>query len=1047
MTAVRFPLVLAAAALAAAPARPAPPAVTALAYSPDGSMLAAGTHGQVVLIDPKTGDDVGVIHDIPGRVTGLALSKAGTLAVASGEPGKRGEVRAVKVGPGRAVPSSPTVIAEHKDAIYGLAFSPDGKELATAGYDRVIRVWTVGQSAPRLALTDHSDAVYSVAFSPDGKLLASGSADRAVKVWDAANGKRLYSLNDPADWVYAVAWHPGGKKLAAAGVDKSIRVWEVTAEGGRLLGSVFAHEQAVTRLAFGPDGAVLYTAGEDRTVKAWDAARLTETRVFPKQPDDVTAFAVRPDGKQLAVGRFDGTAFLLDPATGKPGATFLPVKPKPPAVASVTPDFAPRGRIVRQIMSGVRLDTATGVTTTDPAIKARLLPASGPDRREVELDIPAGVSVGAVRLTLSSPVGPSAPVRVIVDRYPAVPENGGTDSVHTAMPITLPTTVVGSIDRAGDVDYFRFDAPAGKHLGVQVIAAAVGSKLDPDLVLTDGDGQTLAQGTAGTLGYVIPKAGRYAVGVRDKEYRGGPDMGYRLHVGDVPVVTAVFPLGVQRGRAANVHLDGVNLGSPHGLTATVRVPAGAAVGSKVPVLMPPTAAGDRPLGEAVVVAGEFPAVVAAPDAGAELRGVPGTADGILIRPGEAQSVSFPAKKGRRLVVETHAHRLGSPLDPVIEILDPAGKPVPRATLRCTAKTFLTFRDHDDGKPGLRLDAWNDLAVNDHLYLGTELIRIKTLPSHPDADCEFVQIGGRRVGFLDTTPTYHAQNTSMYKVEIHPPGATFPPNGLPVFTLYYRNDDGGPGYGKDSRLLFDPPADGVYQVRVTDARGAGGPAFAYRLTVRPPRPDFSVSASPQSPAVWRGGAVPVTITATRADDFDGPIDVSFDGLPPGFTAPPTRIEAGQVTAVVALAAAADASAEGAARPRIVARAVIVGHEVVREVSVGSPRLLAEGDVVTTTNVSTLPIAPGREARFVVTVERRNGFTGRVPLEVRGLPHGVTVQNLGLNAILVTEKETRREVVLRAEPWVQPMARPFVVSARHERKGTEHAARSVLLKVEP
>ena len=110
----------------------------------------------------------------------------------------------------------------------------------------------------------------------------------------------------------------------------------------------------------------------------------------------------------------------------------------------------------------------------------------------------------------------------------------------------------------------------------------------------------------------------------------------------------------------------------------------------------------------------------------------------------------------------------------------------------------------------------------------------------------------------TAPEAHAIDSAVYKVQIHPPGAKLSPNGLPVAHLYYRNDDGGPGYGKDSRLFFDPPADGTYQVRVADARGLGGPAFAYRLTVRPPRPDFAVAVSRQSPSVWRGGAIPTPV---------------------------------------------------------------------------------------------------------------------------------------------------------------------------------------------
>jgi hypothetical protein len=83
--------------------------------------------------------------------------------------------------------------------------------------------------------------------------------------------------------------------------------------------------------------------------------------------------------------------------------------------------------------------------------------------------------------------------------------------------------------------------------------------------------------------------------------------------------------------------------------------------------------------------------------------------------------------------------------------------------------------------------------------------------------------------------------------------------------------------------------------------------------------------------------------------------------------------------------------------------------------------------------------------MVHIERRDGFKGRVPVEVRGLPHGVRVLDIGLNGILVNEKETKRAIVIYAEPWVQPTAHPFVVLARREGKDSEHAAKSVLLRV--
>ena len=92
-------------------------------------------------------------------------------------------------------------------------------------------------------------------------------------------------------------------------------------------------------------------------------------------------------------------------------------------------------------------------------------------------------------------------------------------------------------------------------------------------------------------------------------------------------------------------------------------------------------------------------------------------------------------------------------------------------------------------------------------------------------------------------------------------------------------------------------------------------------------------------------------------------------------------------------------------------------------------------------------PGQEVRVTAKIERRNGFKGRVPLEVRGLPHGVRVLDIGLNGILITEQESSRTFVIYAESWVEPTTHPFVVLAKSERKNTEHAARSVLLKVQP
>jgi WD40 repeat protein len=1046
------------------PSAPAVPAVAAVAYRPDGKVLAAGTHREALLLDVASGD---VVAKLPGQlpqVTALAFSGDGRrLAVASGAPGTAGEVRlyALPAG-GLPGPEPERVLHAHGDLIYAMTFRPDGQVLATAGYDRLIKLWDAAGGQELRVLKDHSDTVYGLAFSPDGKRLASGSADRAVKVWDAGTGARLATLADATDWVYAVAWSPDARHVAAAGVDRSIRVWDVSPAGNRLVHSVFAHEGAVTRLVYSADGKTLYSLGEDRAVKAWNAEGMSERTVYPKQPEAALALAVRPDHKQLAVGRYDGALVLLDEATGKVESQPLPAKPKPPHLGKLSPDSGQRGRTVRVTFEGNSLDGAAEVTSTAPGVIGKVVPeTAGLRSLQADMRLPRTMPAGVYQLGVKTPSG-QAQLPFAVDLFPATMETEPNDSPKTGQKVTLPAALVGTLRRPGEVDYYRFDARAGDQVGVQVVATGTDPKVDPLLKLTDDGGTVLAESTNGVLGYVVDKDGSYALGIRDRDYRGGPNMGYRIQVGPVPVVTSVYPLGLMRGTEADVQLEGVNLGDSK--SAKVKAPADAAPGRRLPVTV--TTPNGPALGNPTVVVGEFPEVVSGRCFGlhGETREgerlsflppgmtlnhallIPATGNGIINQPGVVEEWRFPGRQGLPLILEVNARRLGSPLDSFIEVLDDKGQPVPRAVLRCLSKTYTTFRDHDSAAPGIRLETWNDLAINDYLYAGGELMRIKALPRNPDDDCQFFSVGGQRQAFLDTTPVHHSLGTPLYKVSIHPPGTTFPPNGQPVFAVSYRNDDGGPGSGKDSRLFFDPPADGEYRVRIGDSRGQGGRDYAYRLTVRPPRPSYTVSFGPTAPAVWKGGAVPVTVNAGRTDGFDGAIAVHLENLPPGFSAPPTTIPAGENSTTFALWADATAATPAKAPPlKLVATAKINGADVNREVPGGVPQAVDPGDLATLTEQPEVSVRPGEQARLTVRIERRNGFTGRVPLDVRGLPHGVHVLDVGLNGILITERETTRTITIACEPWVQPAEQPFVVLSRSEKKNTEHAARSVLLKV--
>lgn len=1028
--------------------------IASLAYRPDGKLLAAGGNKEILLIDPTSGEVVAKLTGQIGKVTALAFSSDGQhLAAANGAPGTAGEVRLYNLPPaGLPDPKPKHILAAHADLIYDLTFSPDNKLLATTGYDRLIKLWDVATGKEVRTLKDHSDTVYALSFGPDSKLLASGAADRAVKVWDVATGKRLYTLGESTDWIYAVAWSPDGRQLAAAGVDKSIRVWEATASGGKLVHSVFAHEEPVTKLVYSRDGKTLYSVSEGRSIKAWDMERMVERKTYDKEPEAILSLAVRPDQPQLALGRYDGRVIILDTATGKVQSEPLPEKPKPPSIAKITPNWSERGRTIRITVEGTHLDGVFELTSSNPKMSGKLAPTpKTPTAVQFDLNLPSDLPAGAYQLGLKSPVGQGNSLPFIVDLFQTVDEKEPNDSPRTGQRISLPAAVVGSIGKAGEVDFFRFEAKQGQQLGVQALTSGIGSKLEPILELTDANGQILLESENGLLGYICAQAGTYSLGIRDRQFRGGKEMNYRLQMGDIPIITGVFPLGIQRGAESVVRLDGVNLGEVR--TVGVKAPANAAVGSKMPIQF----LHGNPLGSPSVVVDEFSEVVApesptASSGSARVVSVPGTANGRITSPGLTDTWRFQARKGQRLILEVNARRLGSPLDSYLEILDARGKPVPRAVLRCQAKTYTTFRDHDSTGPGIRMETWGEFAINDYVLVDNELMRIWALPKNPDDDCQLYSVAGQRQGFLETTPTHHSMGTPMYKVAIHPPGNTFPPNGFPVVTVFYRNDDGGQGYGKDSRLYFDPPADGEYQVRIGDSRSQAGQNYAYRMTIRPPRPSFMVKFDPTSPAVWKGEALPINVTAERLDGFDGAIEVRLENLPPGFSAPATTIPAGETTTSFALWADLSAKTPVANAPgsdghplKLVARAAINEQDVIREATGSLPKVVEPGDLTTTALQSEVTVQPGKETRLTVKIDRRNGFKGRVPLDVRGLPHGVRVLDIGLNGILITENESSRTFAIYAEPWVQPTEHPFVVLARSEKKNTEHAAKSVLLKV--
>jgi hypothetical protein len=753
---------------------------------------------------------------------------------------------------------------------------------------------------------------------------------------------------------------------------------------------------------------------------------------------------------------------------------------RPPVLTSIAPYGLQQGTTVTFTVEGANLAGADRAVFDDAGLTATLgsLTDLGADIRKrtpgetgaiiqdkaekgrlsVTITAAASAPTGRHGFRLHTPLGTTSFMAIWVGAEPEAVEREPNDEPDQAMPLSMPVTVNGSLEHEGDADCYRIDARAGRDLVVRIVAMPIGSMMDSKVTLLSPDGRELASnddfnGSRDSLVVYRPQTdGPVIVRIADANAGGGWRNIYRATIGEVPVLTGVFPLGRRKGSAAPVHVDGANLDGH--TVATVGTPL-----PDQPLAASANVAGlaSEPINRVQVALGRYPEVMAGDRhrtmATALRVASPVTINGRLThREGGADAdwFRFTAAKGQTLAVQVNAARLGSALDSVVEILDARGRPVPRVRLRPVWETTVDLRNHGSQGNGIRLLAWNELRRGDYVYIDRELLRVDELPKGPDEDTFFQDFRGERISFEDTTAEGHALLRPVYKVELLPPGTPVAPNGLPVFDLVYRNDDGGPMFGKDSKLTFKAPAAGTYFVRLSDARGSGGPHHSYRLTIAPPAPDFDLSLSPSNPNVPRGGRVPVTVFAFRRDGFDGPIAVELKDLPAGISAAPGVILPGESGVSLTLTAAESVD-DAMTRFTAVGRATIAGRTVEHharpdeKVSVVSTATPPDVRVVSV-SPDVVELAPGQRAKVTATIARANGFTGRVPLSVRNLPFRVTVPDIGLNGILITETQDNRTFEIVADDNAAPVEQTLFVTARVETNGgTNSEASSAPLRI--
>ena len=206
-------------------------------------------------------------------------------------------------------------VSFHRGAVNSVAFSPDGKMLASASWDETIRLWEVASGESRRELKGHANRVRSVAFSPDGKMLASASNDQTIRLWDVASGESRRELKGHTHWVTSVAFSPDGKMLASGSSDNTIRLWYMASGESRR--ELKGHTNLVLSVAFSPDGKMLASGSYDNTIRLWDVASGESRRELKGHTNSVWSVAFSPDGKMLASASDDQTIRLWDVASGK----------------------------------------------------------------------------------------------------------------------------------------------------------------------------------------------------------------------------------------------------------------------------------------------------------------------------------------------------------------------------------------------------------------------------------------------------------------------------------------------------------------------------------------------------------------------------------------------------------------------------------------------------------------------------------------------------------------------------------------------------------
>jgi WD40 repeat protein/serine/threonine protein kinase len=218
------------------------------------------------------------------------------------------------------------VFAAPEGSVWGVAFSPDDRWLATANMSGLVKVLDVRTGRELIRLPGHTNMVWSLAWSPDGQFLASASADGTVRIWESETWGLQREYREHTHSVRAVAWSADSRRAASASHDRTVRIWDVRT--GQTLHILTGHVDQIVSLDWSPDGARIVSGCDDSTLRLWNAETGELLRILAGHTAHVTGVAFSPDGRRIASASWMdslGAVRIWDVETGEPLRT-LPVQ-------------------------------------------------------------------------------------------------------------------------------------------------------------------------------------------------------------------------------------------------------------------------------------------------------------------------------------------------------------------------------------------------------------------------------------------------------------------------------------------------------------------------------------------------------------------------------------------------------------------------------------------------------------------------------------------------------------------------------------------------